>query len=173
MNSKLLCKFCEKACDGLRGLSSHERRCSQNYANKEVHGDGSLSDSLFALDRCNFTLEIKAIFRYFIINYEWSYIDCKKALSKFNNCLKLEYRANFHLSISEYFMKMIEANISPHQIGRNSLKDYRLCRINDVGEYTINNCFFDTFRNNLLTQKSMQIIPNEIILGLNLIRIEN
>jgi hypothetical protein len=152
------CSYCGHICDGTRGLSSHERRCSHNPHNKEVNGDGSVEDSIIALDRSNNTLINKVVFRSMILCHQWTYSDCQLGLIKYSNivtnCATFETRAEFKLTLYEYLLKMVEVNIKPNDIGRKLLSDFQLCRKNDQGIYENNNCFFDTFGNNLATQRT-------------------
>ncbi|CAM0092467.1 hypothetical protein VPHK444_0205 [Vibrio phage K444] len=60
-------------------------------------------------------------------------------------------RADMKLSMVEYFTKMHDAGIKPCDIGRNRDK-YQLSRVGDEGDYTLDNCYFQTMKENRLEQ---------------------
>lgn len=58
------------------------------------------------------------------------------------------YRGLGQLPFEIYVEKMVEANITPDQIGCTKGK-YQLCRYTDTGDYTKDSCRFDTMENNI------------------------
>lgn len=77
-------------------------------------------------------------------------IDIKVAKRKWNthrkHCGRRKVRP---LTFDEYVSKLIEAGITPHQVGRTN-GSYQLGRITDSGDYTIDSCRFITQVQNLI-----------------------
>src|SRR5579859_6723740 len=72
----------------------------------------------------------------------------KQIYKAYNNWIQIFRKFGSNLTLEQYLVKMVTQSLTPNHLG-NGVNDYHLCRDNDEGGYTNDNCSFKLKSENL------------------------